>query len=86
MKLIWSSYSWDEYLYGQKVDKKILKRITELIKSCQPTPFEGIGKSEVLKGDLNGYWSGRINSEHRLMYKYEEDKLFIASCGYHYGK
>jgi toxin YoeB len=73
-------------LYWQKVDKKIVKRINELIKSSFRTPFEGIGKPEALKGDLRNYWSRRITSEHRLVYKYENDALWIASCCYHYGK
>ncbi len=86
MKLIWSTSSWEDYLYWQKVDKKIVKRINELIKSCTRTPFEGIGKPEALKGDLQGYWSRRITSEHRLVYKYEKDHLLIAACRYHYGR
>jgi len=73
-------------LYWQKVDKKIVKRINELIKSSFRTPFEGIGKPEALKGDLRNYWSRRITSEHRLVYKYENDALWIAACCYHYGK
>ncbi|MDP5232082.1 MAG: Txe/YoeB family addiction module toxin [Cellulophaga sp.] len=86
MKLIFSTTSWEDYLYWQKVDKKIVKRINELIKSSWRTPFEGIGKPEALKGDLRGYWSRRITSEHRLVYKYENDELLIAACCYHYGK
>ncbi len=86
MKIVWSTTSWEDYVYWQKVDKKVLKRINELIKSCTRTPFEGIGKPEDLKGDLQGYWSRRITSEHRLVYKFENDKLMIAACRYHYGK
>jgi len=86
MKLTWSTSSWEEYLYWQKVDKKIVKRINELIKNAMRTPFEGIGKPEALKGDLQGYWSRRITSEHRLVYKYENEELLIAACRYHYGK
>ncbi|AZQ43024.1 Txe/YoeB family addiction module toxin [Nonlabens ponticola] len=86
MKLTWSSQAWNDYLYWQKTDKKILKRINELIKNCSRTPFEGIGKPEALKGDLQGYWSRRITAEHRLVYKYSQDQLFIAACRYHYGK
>jgi len=86
MKLIWSSSSGEDYLYWQKVDKKIVKRINELIKSSMRTPFEGIGKPEALKGDLRGYWSRRITSEHRLVYKYENKQLLIAACRYRYGK
>lgn len=86
MKLIWSNSSWEDYLYWHKVDKKNVKRINDLIKNCMRTPFDGIGKLEALKGDLQGYWSRRITSEHRLVYKYENNKLFIAACRYHYGK
>lgn len=86
MQLIWSTTSWNDYLYWQKVDKKVAKRINDLLKVCMRTPFEGIGKPEALKADLQGYWSRRITSEHRLVYKYESDKLYIAACRYHYGK
>jgi toxin YoeB len=84
MNIVWSAKSWDDYLYWQKVDKKLLKRVNVLIKSCIRTPFEGIGKPEALKGDLQGFWSRRITSEHRLVYKYENDQLWIATCRYHY--
>ena len=86
MKLTWSTSSWEDYLYWQKVDKKIVKRINELIKSAMRAPFEGIGKPEALKGDLQGYWSRRITSEHRLVYKYEDEEILVAACRYHYGK
>ena len=86
MKLTWSTSAWDDYLYWQKADKKLVKRINELIKNCIRTPFDGIGKPEALKGDLQGYWSRRITSEHRLVYKYEKNQLLIAACRYHYGK
>ena len=86
MRLIWSTSSWEDYLYWQKVDKKTVKRINELLKSCMRTPFEGPGKPEALKGDLQGFWSRRITSEHRLVYKYEKEELLIAACRYHYGK
>jgi toxin YoeB len=86
MKLTWSTTSWEDYLYWQKVDKKILKRINELIKNSMRTPFNGIGKPEALKGDLQGYWSKRKTAEHRLVYKYQNEELLIAACRYHYGK
>ncbi len=86
MKLIWSSQAWDDYIYFQKTDKKILTRINELNKATKRTPYEGIGKPESLKGDLQGYWSRRITSEHRLVYKYENDSILIAACRYHYSK
>ncbi len=86
MRLVWSLTAWDDYLYWQNADKKILKRINTLIKTCLRTPQEGIGKPEALKGDLQGYWSRRITSEHRLVYKFEKDQLMIAACRYHYKK
>jgi len=84
VKLIFSSHAWDDYLYWQKSDKKILKRINELIKAIQRDPFEGIGKPEALKHALSGYWSRRINDEHRIVYKVEEDAILIAQLRYHY--
>ena len=84
MKLTWSTSSWDDYLYWHKVDKKIAIRINELTKSCMRTPFEGIGKPEALKGDLQGYWSRRITSEHRLVYNHQNEQILIAACRYHY--
>ncbi len=86
MKLTWSTSSWEDYLYWQKVDNKIVERINELIKNAMRTPFDGIGKPESLKGGLQGYWSRRITSEHRLVYKYEDEEILIAACRYHYGK
>ncbi len=84
MKITWSITAWNDYLYWQKVDKKKVKRINDLLKNCIRTPFEGIGKPKCLKGDLQGYWSRRIDSEHRLVYKYQTEQLFIAACRYHY--
>lgn len=86
MRLVWSVTAWEDYLFWQRADKKILKRINTLIKNCSRTPYEGIGKPEALKGDLQGYWSRRITSEHRLVYKYKDGDLLIAACRYHYGK
>lgn len=84
MRLTFSGKSWDEYLYWQKTDKAILKRINSLIKDIQREPFEGIGKPEPLKHGLAGYWSRRINDEHRLVYKVADDQLLIAQLRYHY--
>ena len=84
MKLIFSSKSWDEYLYWQQTDKTILKRINTLIKEIQRDPFDGIGKPEPLKYSLTGYWSRRINDEHRLVYKISDEQLFIVQLRYHY--
>lgn len=84
MKLIFSENAWDDYLYWQKNDKKILKRINLLIKDIQRSPHEGIGKPESLKHALSGYWSRRINDEHRFVYKVNDDSILIAQLKYHY--
>lgn len=84
MKLIFSANAWDDYLYWQKTDKKVLKRINQLISDIQRSPFEGIGKPEPLKHALSGYWSRRIDSEHRIVYRTDDDALFIAQLRYHY--
>lgn len=77
-------HAWEDYMHWQKSDKKTLRKINELIKECQRTPFEGIGKPEPLKGNLSGWWSRRINIEHRLVYKYENETLTILQCRKHY--
>lgn len=84
MKLTFSSNAWDDYLYWQNTDKTVIKRINALIKDIQRTPFEGIGKPEALKHGLSGYWSRRINDEHRIVYKVVGDSIFIAQLRYHY--
>ena len=84
MKLMFASNAWEEYLYWQVTDKKLLKRINTLIKDIQRTPYTGIGKPEPLKHGLSGYWSCRINDEHRLVYKCNENTIFIAQLRYHY--
>jgi toxin YoeB len=84
MKLIFSSKAWDNYLYWQKTDKAMVKRINALIKNIQRNPFDGIGKPEPLKHGLSGYWSRRINDEQRIVYKLTEDNLLIAQLRYHY--
>ncbi len=84
MTLTFSSKAWDNYLFWQKTDKAILKRINTLIRHIQREPFEGIGKPEPLKHSLSGYWSRRINDEHRIVYKVTDDNLLIAQLRYHY--
>jgi len=76
--------AWEDYLYFKNSDKTISKKIDKLIKESLREPFNGIGKPEKLKGNLSGYWSRRITQEHRLVYKYEDDTLIIASCRFHY--
>lgn len=84
MRLVWTSIAWKDYLYWQSNDKKKLKRINTLIKEVMRDPFEGIGNPEALKYQLQGFWSRRIDKEHRLVYQYKEEELLIVSCRYHY--
>ena len=84
MILQFSDDAWEDYLYWQQADKKLLKRINELIGAIQRDPFQGIGKPEPLRHALAGYWSRRINDEHRIVYKVTGDVLMIAQARYHY--
>lgn len=84
MKISFVDESWEDYLYWQSVDKKMLKRINLLIKDITRTPFDGIGKPEPLKHQYAGLWSRRINSEHRLIYRVLDDEIWIVKCRYHY--
>lgn len=84
MNKLFSDESWNDYLYWQASDKKIIKRINELLKDISRTPFSGIGKPEALKFNLSGYWSRRIDGGHRLVYKIENNCIIILSCRYHY--
>ncbi|HSI77326.1 MAG TPA: Txe/YoeB family addiction module toxin [Lunatimonas sp.] len=84
MVLTFTENAWDDYLYWQKVDKRMVGKINELIKAIKRTAFEGIGKPEPLKYDLAGYWSRRIDQEHRLVYQIIEDELLVYACRYHY--
>lgn len=84
MKITWTLTAWEDYLYWQSIDKSKLKRINELIKAITREPFKGIGNPEALKHDLQGFWSRRIDSEHRLVYQIQENTLCIIACIYHY--
>jgi len=84
MKLCFVDESWEDYLYWQKTDKKILIRINLLIKEILRTPYEGLGKPEPLKHKYRGFWSRRINEEHRLIYKVVEGEIWIVKCRFHY--
>ena len=84
MLITFSSHAWEDYTTWLKEDRKMLLKINQLIKEIQRTPFEGIGKPEALKYDLGGYWSRRIDREHRLVYKIDNETLIILSCRYHY--
>ncbi|MBU6485977.1 MAG: Txe/YoeB family addiction module toxin [Betaproteobacteria bacterium] len=84
MPIRFSDQTWDDYLFWQARDKAILKRINALIRDIQRSPFEGIGKPEPLKHNLSGFWSRRIDEEHRLVYGVDDDSILVAQCRYHY--
>ena len=84
MKKVWEDSAWDDYLYWQSTDRKMLNKVNELIKSCERTPFSGIGIPEPLIENLKGYWSCRIDNSHRLVYKIVDDTIIISQCRFHY--
>jgi toxin YoeB len=83
-KVLFTPDAWDDYLYWQGQDKKTLKRINQLIKEVQRTPFEGIGKPEPLLGNLSGFWSRRIDDTNRLVYEATDEQVNVIACRYHY--
>lgn len=88
MKVIFATNAWEDYVYWQTADDKTLARLNGLIEECRRHPFSGTGKPEPLKGDLTGWWSRRITSEHRLVYRVAgqkgDQRIEIAQCRYHY--
>ncbi|HEX4882114.1 MAG TPA: Txe/YoeB family addiction module toxin [Porticoccaceae bacterium] len=84
MKLIFAERAWEDYLYWRKTDRKLLDRINTLIREISRSPFAGIGKPEPLRNALSGYWSRRINDEHRIVYKISDGAVLIAQLRYHY--
>ena len=84
MKLIFADEAWEDYLYWQKQDRRMVDRINKLIRETQREPFSGVGKPEPLKHALAGFWSRRINEEHRMVYKIEGDALLLAQLRYPY--
>lgn len=84
MKLQFAPAAWDDYLHWQQHDRRLLERINKLIREVQREPFSGVGKPEPLKHALAGYWSRRINDEHRMVYRAQDDVLQIAQLRYHY--
>ena len=84
MTVIFDDDAWEDYLYWQRTDPKVLKRINALIKEIQRSPYEGVGKPEPLKYNFAGYWSMRINDEHRLVYQVNDNDVLIAQLRYHY--
>ena len=86
MRLVFTPSAWEDYLWFQEHDRQLLKRINLLITGILRDPFEGIGKPEPLKGELSGYWSRRINQEHRVVYTTSSTEVVIIACRYHYNK
>jgi toxin YoeB len=84
MKYVFVEESWDDYLYWQQTDKKLLQRINRLLKDIARDPFSGIGKPEPLRSKYSGYWSRRIDDKHRLIYKVRQNEILIAKCRFHY--
>ena len=84
MRVVFSELAWADYVSWQKSDRRVIGRISELIRDIQRAPFEGIGKPEPLRHALSGYWSRRITDEHRIVYKIQGDALLIAQLRYHY--
>ncbi len=84
MRISFTPHAWEDYLYWQKTDKKMVKRINLLIKDITRSPFEGKGKPEPLKHELSGLWSRRITEEHRFVYQMIEDVLTVTQCRFHY--
>ena len=84
MNLTFTPSGWSDYVWFTEHDRKLLRRINQLIQDILRSPFEGIGKPEPLKGDLTGYWSRRINDEHRLVYAVQSNNVVIVACRHHY--
>ena len=84
MRIVFSAQAWEDYLFWQKTDKKMLKRINLLIRDILRSPYDGIGKPEALRHALSGYWSRRLNDEHRIVYKVSDDEVAILQLRYHY--
>lgn len=84
MNLVFTENGWEDYLYWQKQDGKKMERINELLKDISRQPYAGIGKPEPLRGNLSGWWSRRIDTEHRLVYRVEANQIIVLQCRYHY--
>ncbi len=86
MRLIWDEHAWEDYLWWQAQDRKVLRRVNSLLHDIHRNGNAGLGKPEALKHGFSGYWFRRITDEHRLIYKIQGDDIRIAACRYHYGK
>lgn len=85
MKTVFSEAGWEDYTFWAETDRKTTKRINRLVKEIKREPFTGIGKPEPLKGPLSGWWSRRIDDEHRLVYRVRDDIVEIIQVRGHYG-
>jgi toxin YoeB len=86
MRVVFTEKGWDDYQWINEYNRPLLKRLNQLIKETLRTPFEGLGKPEPLKGGLSGFWSRRLNNEHRLVYAVKKTQVVIISCRFHYAK
>lgn len=86
MNLLFAPQAWEDYLYWQQTDKRIARKINELIKDTERSHYEGLGKPEPLKYTFVGFWSRRINSEHRMIYRIDGNTLELAQLRYHYSE
>lgn len=86
MPIVFEPEAWEDYLYWLETDKSMLRKLNTLIKATAKSPYDGIGKPETLKGDLSGFWSRRIDKEHRLVYAVREKRLHIIQCRFHYSR
>lgn len=84
MKLVFSERAWEDYLYWQETDRRLVSRIHQLLQTIQREPYKGVGKPEPLKHAFQGYWSRRINDEHRIVYRIQGDSVLVAQLRYHY--
>ncbi len=84
MLVSFTKTGWEQHCYWQETDRKMLKKVNDLIKECMRTPYSGTGQPEALKYECSGWWSRRITKEHRLVYRVEGDALLVAQCRYHY--
>lgn len=85
MNKVFADTGWEDYLYWQVEDRRTLKKINGLINDIARNGNEGMGKPEPLRGNLSGYWSRRINAKERLVYRIDENNIYILACWYHYG-
>ncbi len=86
MTLSWDAAAWEDFQYWLDTDKAVVRKIRTLLKECLRTPTTGTGKPEPLKHDFAGFWSRRISGEHRLVYRFETNLVYVLQCRFHYAK